>query len=66
MDHFVAEIVQIAIMAGAATIVAAILIGTRAWIKVTQIQADAQKQGDKEALAAHGMLRCGRRGNGGE
>src|SRR2546423_11385974 len=57
MDRFGAEVVQIAIIAGAATIVAAILIGTRAWIKVTQIQADAQKQGDKEALAAVNALR---------
>ena len=57
MDPFTADIVRTAIICGMSAIIAAILIGTRAWIKVTQIQADAQKQGDREALAAVNALR---------
>ena len=57
MDGATAGIVQTAILSAMTAIIAAIVIGTRAWVRVTQIQADAQKQGDREALAAVDALR---------
>ena len=57
MDPNTANIVQTAILAGVTGIIAAIVIGTRAWIRVNQINAEAHKQGDYETSAAVEALR---------
>jgi hypothetical protein len=57
MDPFTANVAQTAIISGMTAIIVGIVIGTRAWIRVTQIQADAQKLGGREELAAVDALR---------
>jgi hypothetical protein len=57
MDGATAEVIQTAIIAGMGTIIAAIVIGVRSWVRVELAKSESQRGVNRETLAAVESLR---------